>query len=187
MSNSSSALNSIPVSKVPGRVRLWRVNRIKSPPGENNLVCLVRALIEHHVKAGREVALLSRTHQVEAQNINDFVRTVCSNLDANDAKKVTALTTHKSKGLEYPAVIILDANDHRYPLVHSHWKYQQIFGDTTSKIIAEEKRLLYVGLTRSIESLEIVTASPGEESPFLLPLTHLMEEGHFSTCERQQY
>jgi DNA helicase-4 len=179
MSNSSSVLNSIPVSKVPGRVRLWRVNWIKAPPGENNFVCLMRALIEHHVKAGREVALLSRTHQVEAQNINDFIRTVCSNLDAKDANKVSALTTHKSKGLEYPAVIILDANDYRYPLVHSHWKYQRIFGDTKSKLIAEEKRLLYVALTRGIESLEIVTASPGEESPFLLTLTHHMENGRF--------
>ena len=93
--------------------------------------------------------------------------------------KVSALTTHKSKGLEYPAVIILDANDYRYPLVHSHWKYQRIFGDTKSKLIAEEKRLLYVALTRGIESLEIVTASPGEESPFLLTLTHHMENGRF--------
>ena len=46
---------------------------------------------------------------------------------------------HASKGLEYPAVIIVGANDGITP----HWRA------TESKSLEEERRLFYVAMTRA--------------------------------------
>ena len=74
-------------------------------------------------------------------------------------------STHSFKGRESPTVIVWDADANRYPFVHPFWFYMRIFGDTLEDILAEEKRLLYVAITRAEQKLYILFDS--EMSPFL--------------------
>jgi DNA helicase-4 len=63
-------------------------------------------------------------------------------------------------------VIVLDAVVRSYPLIHPDWIFMRLFGDTPGKIVQEEQRLLYVALTRAIETLVIITDGRSK-SPYL--------------------
>lgn len=78
------------------------------------------------------------------------------------AEAVSLMTLHASKGLEFPAVIIPGMRRGLLPL--------------ETEEAEEERRLLYVGMTRAREEL-ILTAS-GEPSPFLeeLPESEIQRE-----------
>jgi DNA helicase-2/ATP-dependent DNA helicase PcrA len=78
---------------------------------------------------------------------------------------VTLTTLHAAKGLEWEVVAIIGANDGLIPFVRA----------TTKDQIAEERRLLYVGLTRARTDLRISWArtdrgTPRDPSPFLAGL-----------------
>ena len=75
-------------------------------------------------------------------------------------------TAHKYKGLEKPAVVVLDAVDRSYPLIHPDWPFFRIFGDSPQSLAEADRRLFYVALTRAVESLVVVTDSSAS-SPFL--------------------
>ena len=79
---------------------------------------------------------------------------------------VTLMTLHGSKGLEFPVVFIYGAREGNIPLENEKRPSDE----------EEERRLLYVGMTRAKEEL-ILTCS-GEESRFLaeLPETVLKRE-----------
>lgn len=64
----------------------------------------------------------------------------------NEAERVVVLTLHSAKGLEFDAVFIAGAHDAGIPLYHSIRVPQQL---------DEERRLLYVGMTRAKRLLEI--------------------------------
>jgi DNA helicase-4 len=61
---------------------------------------------------------------------------------------------------------VLDAVARSYPLIHPGWAFSRILGDSPEKIIKEERRLLYVALTRAVEKLVIITDGRSK-SPFL--------------------
>jgi len=44
-------------------------------------------------------------------------------------------TTHRFKGLEEPAVIVLDAVQRSYPLIHPHWVFPRIFGTVSTVLL----------------------------------------------------
>lgn len=71
------------------------------------------------------------------------------------ADAVTLMTLHGSKGLEFPAVILYGVRKGQIPFENR--KHQAD--------LMEERRLLYVGLTRAKEELILTTS--GELSPFL--------------------
>lgn len=75
-------------------------------------------------------------------------------------------TAHKYKGLEKPAVVVLDAVARSYPLIHPDWPFFRIFGDSPMSLASDDRRLFYVALTRAVESLVVITDS-GARSPFL--------------------
>jgi len=81
-------------------------------------------------------------------------------------KRITLSTAHKYKGLEKSVVIIPDAFDKTYPLIHPDWIFSRIFGDNPETITEEERRLFYVALTRAINKLVIITET-GRHSSFL--------------------
>ena len=72
---------------------------------------------------------------------------------------VMLMTLHGSKGLEFPAVFIYGAREGNIPLENEKRPADE----------EEERRLLYVGMTRAKEEL-ILTCS-GEESRFLAHLS----------------
>jgi len=83
-----------------------------------------------------------------------------------DPRRITISTTHKYKGLENDAVIVLDALENSYPLIHSTWRFLRIFGDNIEGIEADERRLFYVAVTRARQSIAIITEER-RSSPFL--------------------
>lgn len=85
--------------------------------------------------------------------------------------RITGSTAHKYKGLQKSMVILLDGLASKYPLVHPDWVFSKLFGNTLEKVVEEERRLLYVALTRAEEKLIIVT-DDRMKSPFISELEH---------------
>ncbi|MFE9689770.1 UvrD-helicase domain-containing protein [Micromonospora sp. NPDC005806] len=92
-------------------------------------------------------------------------------VDALDprAEAVTLLTLHGAKGLEFPVVFLVGAEDGLLPL---RWPGQEPDDDA----VAEERRLFFVGLTRAQDRLYVSHAArrsrhgaerDGRPSPFL--------------------
>jgi DNA helicase-4 len=81
-------------------------------------------------------------------------------------ERISISTAHKYKGLEKPMVILLDLVARSYPLIHPDWAFSRILGDSPKKITEEERRLLYVALTRAADTLVVFTEGRGK-SPFL--------------------
>ena len=96
-----------------------------------------------------------------------FAEHIRSFLPVDERKHVTASTAHKYKGREREAVIVLDADEGSYPLVHPNWVFLRVFGDSVESIEAEERRLFYVALTRAQHSLVILHDDPTRASPYL--------------------
>lgn len=79
-------------------------------------------------------------------------------------KNVSCRTMHKSKGLQADVVIILEADEGIIPSFHQNIKLYSIFGDTEEKVLAEQKRLFYVAMTRARQKLYILhTSNPGHD------------------------
>lgn len=91
-----------------------------------------------------------------------------------EADAVTLMTLHGAKGLEFPAVLLYGVKEGTIP-----WESRQHPAD-----VEEERRLLYVGMTRAREEL-ILTCS-GEESEFLEALKEPVLEREESGRKRQQ-
>lgn len=76
------------------------------------------------------------------ETINDFLENMSLNSNFDDSEEkdqVCLMTEHASKGLEFPAVIIIGSNEGTAP----HYKA------TTTDDIEEERRLFYVAMTRA--------------------------------------
>lgn len=84
-------------------------------------------------------------------------------------ERISISTAHKYKGLEKSMVIVMDAIARSYPLIHPDWAFSRVLGDSPEKITIEERRLLYVALTRALEKLVVITDGRSK-SPFLQEL-----------------
>ena len=100
------------------------------------------------------------------RGLDDFMLRVRACLPKDMRGMASISTAHKYKGLEKPAVVILDAVDRSYPLIHPDWPFFRIFGDTPLTLAEDDRRLFYVALTRAVESLVVITDSAAK-SPFL--------------------
>lgn len=84
---------------------------------------------------------------------NSALLAATDNLDT-DADRVTLMTLHMAKGLEYPIAFITGLEEGLLPLVKSGgWGN---FGQPVEEdpaAIEEERRLMYVGITRAMEKL----------------------------------
>jgi DNA helicase-4 len=134
-------------------------------------------LIQAQLVEGRDVVILSRTNTVPyyvSQSSSDFssrklegyLTHLRSFFEEEIARKITISTSHRFKGREKTAVILLDAIERRYPFIHPDWVFSRILGSDLSSIMREERRLLYVAVTRAIDKLIILTDQK-EVSPFL--------------------
>jgi DNA helicase-4 len=92
----------------------------------------------------------------------EFIKDCKSDDEKKDKKKefdekIDIRTLHSSKGLEYDIVVILNVKDRLFPMIHSDSDLYEIFGETRKKIVEEENRLFYVGITRAKEHLYFFT------------------------------
>ena len=135
----------------------------------------VLRLVRWFLAEGQDVVLLSRTHYVPwdvnwklpgTRDLDDFLSHVRLFLPEDDHERVTVFTPHAYKGREQQAAIVLDALERRYPLIHPHWIFTRIFGDSPERSEREERRLLYVAMTRARDSLVLLTEAR-RESPWL--------------------
>jgi DNA helicase-2/ATP-dependent DNA helicase PcrA len=84
----------------------------------------------------------------EATSLNEFLEQVSLVADSDevdgDASKVTLMTLHTAKGLEYPVVFIVGLEEGVFPHLRSLGEPREM---------EEERRLAYVGITRARERL----------------------------------
>lgn len=83
---------------------------------------------------------------------------------ANFDKHVRCMTMHKSKGLESEVVILLEMDATVVASCHPHATIFQLFGDNRAAESADQKRLLYVAMTRAKKYLYVLSQ---EKSPII--------------------
>lgn len=130
-----------------------------------NVQAMVEGAAETVVDDGGEVGLRPLDHFLQKA----MLVTAADQLGA-DADAVTLMTVHTAKGLEYPVVFIAGLEDGLFPLARA-------FDDPD--VLEEERRLLYVGITRAERKLTLSWATsrrrngelmPGVLSSFLTPV-----------------
>jgi DNA helicase-2/ATP-dependent DNA helicase PcrA len=99
-------------------------------------------------------AALQFAEENEDITLNSFIANaaLASSLDesAQEAQKVTLMTLHAAKGLEFPVVFLVGLEQGLFPGFRS-------LNDPMA--LEEERRLLYVGITRAQEQLHLTYAS----------------------------
>ena len=78
----------------------------------------------------------------------------------NDADAVLLMTLHNAKGLEFPVVFITGLEDGLFPLARAY---------DDPKMLEEERRLFYVGITRAERKLYLTHAEERRRNGELLP------------------
>ncbi|MBK8024373.1 MAG: UvrD-helicase domain-containing protein [Chloroflexi bacterium] len=130
--------------------------------------------------------MVEKTHL----SLRDFLEesSLASEIDTLDVDKngITLLTLHAAKGLEYPVVFITGVEDGLLP--HSR-------SITEPEAMAEERRLLYVGVTRSRERLYLTYAFRrslygdsvlAEPSRFLGDIPSTLTDGNWHRVRRMR-
>ena len=108
-------------------------------------------------------------HTSESKNgtgLDRFLTKIRSYFPKEQRNRITISNVHKYKGLEKDVVIVLDAVDRAFPLIHPDWVFTRVFGDTFETLVDEERRLFYVAMTRAVDQLFLFTESTNK-SPFL--------------------
>ena len=106
---------------------------------------------EHASQVGLPVALarLADEHALEFPDatVGEFLEWVAAggegDMELEAADGVELSTFHRAKGLEWPAVAVVGLEDGMVPIAYA----------TTPEALAEERRLLYVALTRAEDEL----------------------------------
>lgn len=182
MSGRGQVAESKRVDKTP--VKLCRLDEFRPSAseqlrhnGDHETPALLR-LIRSFLDRGMDVVMLSRkkdrpwyvNYSKSASRAPDklavFLEHIRSYLPEEDHGRITISTAHGYKGLEQSAVIVLDAVERSYPLIHPNWIFLRVFGDSIDRIEAEERRLFYVAATRAKESLALLTEMPSQ-SPYI--------------------
>jgi DNA helicase II / ATP-dependent DNA helicase PcrA len=120
-----------------GYTAMWQADKTPEAPGRlENLKELVKAL------EGFE----------NLQGFLEHVSLIMENDSEEAAEKVTIMTLHAAKGLEFPAVFLPGWEDGLFPS-------QRSMDESGAKGLEEERRLAYVGITRAERHCTISFAS----------------------------
>jgi DNA helicase-2/ATP-dependent DNA helicase PcrA len=125
-------------------------------------------------------------------SLPDFLEeaALMSSMDsANDEEKVTLMTLHAAKGLEFPVVFMVGMEDGLFPSMRAL--------EEGPKQLEEERRLCYVGMTRAREELHMLYAQSrlqfgqrayGAPSRFLADMGHVasMRQPDFMAPRREE-
>ena len=194
---SNRGISAKPSTQSQGKIQLVDIANFQMTPIEEqehnfDLNAILIRLISKLIKDGKEITLLSRNNDLQNAGyrirrtidgveyfdkrieIEELRKSLLDKLKLTDEqkKRVDISTTHKYKGKEKQVIIILDAD--RYGNMHPDSIFNRIFGDDESKLFEDERRLLYVALTRAKNELFIVTDS-FNSSPFIAGLTQTMQ------------
>jgi DNA helicase-2/ATP-dependent DNA helicase PcrA len=140
----------------------------------------VEELLAHAAEYDRgAVGAISGETNAAPGGLRGFLQDVAlvSDVDAldKDAKRATLMTLHSAKGLEFPVVFIAGVEEELLPHVRA---IAEAEGPDPDAGIEEERRLLYVGITRAEERLFLTHAQTrlhfGQES-FRSPSRFLSE------------
>ena len=162
-------------------LNLFTPTRIEHERHSGDIITpVVLRLVNESLSRNQDVVLLCRKNSISGyiyegasavnllreKGIARYLQFIRSFFPEEQKEKITISTAHKYKGLEKPTVIVMDLVKRCYPLVHPDWVFTRIFGDNLINITEEERRLLYVALTRTKKDLYIITDS-NQPSPFL--------------------
>ncbi|MGR3700835.1 MAG: ATP-dependent helicase [Paracoccaceae bacterium] len=112
-----------------GYTGMWQADKTPEGPGRlENLKELVKALEQFE----------------NLQGFLEHVSLIMDNESADDGAKVSIMTLHAAKGLEFPAVFLPGWEDGLFPS-------QRSMDESGTKGLEEERRLAYVGITRAEE------------------------------------
>jgi len=110
-----------------GYIEMWKQDKSPEAPGRiENLRELVRALAEFETLDG----------------FLDHVSLVMENESSDDADKISMMTLHAAKGLEFDVVFLPGWEEGLFPS-------QRTMDESGLKGLEEERRLAYVGITRA--------------------------------------
>lgn len=89
----------------------------------------------------------------DVKSLEDYLQeiTLLTNTDKQSVNKVTLMTIHSSKGLEFPIVFVIGMSEKQFPCAHSY---------ESKELEEEERRLAYVAFTRAKKAL-ILTDNSG--------------------------
>ena len=120
-----------------GYTTMWQNDKTPEAPGRlENLKELVKALEQFDNLAG----------------FLEHVALIMDNDKGNDGEKVTIMTLHGAKGLEFPVVFLPGWEEGLFPS-------QRSMDESGLKGLEEERRLAYVGITRAEELCTITFAA----------------------------
>jgi DNA helicase-4 len=137
-------------------------------PGDIITPAVLR-LVNSALTAGIDVVMLCRRNGLPwfinyqdqsaggSQSLARYLDLVRSFFPIGLRERISISTAHKYKGLEKSMVIVLDLVARSYPLIHPDWTFSRILGDSLKKIAEEERRLLYVALTRAADTVVVFT------------------------------
>lgn len=129
------------------RELLMKEDTVESRARLENLEELINAVVEHE------------THDVDP-GLSGFLQkvTLASDMDRfdRDAGRLTLMTLHSAKGLEFPVVFMVGMENGVFPHILSFVKEDS--QEERLKGLEEERRLCYVGMTRAMECLVMTWA-----------------------------
>ena len=118
------------------------------------------------IKEGKSVAVLARTKSElmipESSEKESPLRKWLLDLSGVATAAVEVKTVHGFKGLQADVVILLSDN---FPLLHPLRVVYEIFGDTAEQVLEDERRLLYVGITRAKSALYLISGTKVRSQP----------------------
>ena len=134
------------------------LDTLREQPGDGALVARLEAACEKAEASGREetraaLELLQPVARECGDDLDRFLSTLAleTQIDTWDprADRISLLTLHAAKGLEFPVVFILGCEDGILPLT---------WGKAEAADLEEERRLFYVGVTRAKTKLYLCRA-----------------------------
>ena len=170
-----SGTPSQPSVSTEGNVRIYfldeftpRIAEERNYPGSTIIPATLR-VVKKALQGHESVTLLSRRKNGlpghAGWRADKFLQVVRSHFPG-EKERIKASTVHKYKGREDDCVVLLDAVDRSFPLIHPSWIYQRLFGDELHRLADDERRLFYVAVTRSRSSLIVISDSK-KTTPFL--------------------
>lgn len=166
-------------TNVPGNIWLADIDTFQQSLNEqaihrdDKITAMVLRIVAKALEQGKDVVVLSRTNTPCYTKIDDYREKLRSQFPKDQRPRIKVSSTHGFKGLQADVVIVLDAEEGCYPLIHQDWFFQRILGESVKQITDEARRLFYVALTRAKDTLVIFTRKD-KKSQFLVEAENQM-------------